>query len=190
MRIAVTGHRPNKLDNDYDLKGLLVEHIRYKIVEILNKEIPEGDMSARLITGMALGIDTLFAQIAVDMKIPFIAAVPFKGQDRMWIDKSKIKYDYLLRQAQYIVVTDMNPIKPLEYNEFIALPETPFTAKKMQDRNEWMVDQCDVLIAVWDGSSGGTKNCVDYAYHAYHNTKQIYVINPRDIEREIIATEI
>jgi uncharacterized phage-like protein YoqJ len=33
----------------------------------------------------------------------------------------------------------------------------------MQIRNEWMVDRCDKLIAVWDGSKGGTGNCVDYA---------------------------
>lgn len=26
-----------------------------------------------------------------------------------------------------------------------------------------MVDDCDSLLALWDGSSGGTKNCLDYA---------------------------
>jgi nucleoside 2-deoxyribosyltransferase len=26
-----------------------------------------------------------------------------------------------------------------------------------------MVDNCDTVVAVWNGTSGGTKNCIDYA---------------------------
>ena len=33
----------------------------------------------------------------------------------------------------------------------------------MQKRNEYMVDLTDKVIAVWDGSKGGTGNCVRYA---------------------------
>lgn len=38
-----------------------------------------------------------------------------------------------------------------------------YGVEKMQVRNEWMVDHCDLLVALWDGSSGGTGNCVRYA---------------------------
>ena len=42
-----------------------------------------------------------------------------------------------------------------------------YAAFKMQVRNEWMVDQLnpatDLLLAAWDGSPGGTGNCVKYA---------------------------
>lgn len=33
----------------------------------------------------------------------------------------------------------------------------------MQKRNEYMVDLSDKVIAVWNGKSGGTANCVKYA---------------------------
>jgi uncharacterized phage-like protein YoqJ len=33
----------------------------------------------------------------------------------------------------------------------------------MQRRNEWMVERADVILALWNGSSGGTANCVAYA---------------------------
>ena len=33
----------------------------------------------------------------------------------------------------------------------------------MQRRNEFMVDNADMVLAYHDGSEGGTKNCVDYA---------------------------
>jgi uncharacterized phage-like protein YoqJ len=30
-------------------------------------------------------------------------------------------------------------------------------------RNEWMIDHANVVVAVWDGTSGGTANAVKYA---------------------------
>jgi uncharacterized phage-like protein YoqJ len=48
----------------------------------------------------------------------------------------------------------------------------------MQDRNIWMVDHCDALIAVWDGTSGGTANCVRYAQKV---GKPIVFIDPYDL---------
>ena len=48
----------------------------------------------------------------------------------------------------------------------------------MQKRNEYMVDNCDLLIACWSGvKKGGTYNCVKYAIK---NNKRIIVINPND----------
>jgi uncharacterized phage-like protein YoqJ len=41
--------------------------------------------------------------------------------------------------------------------------DAPYRAELMQIRNEWMVDRCDLLIAVWNGTPGGTANCVAYA---------------------------
>ena len=41
---------------------------------------------------------------------------------------------------------------------------SPSPSKKAFDlRNRAMVDDCDLLIAIWDGSPGGTANCVEYA---------------------------
>ena len=33
----------------------------------------------------------------------------------------------------------------------------------MQKRNRYMVDNSDIVIAVWDGTPGGTENTVRYA---------------------------
>ncbi len=48
----------------------------------------------------------------------------------------------------------------------------------MDKRNKWMVDNCDLLIAVWNGTSGGTANCVNYAKSI---NKQIIIINPNSL---------
>jgi len=49
----------------------------------------------------------------------------------------------------------------------------------MNERNIWMVDNCDFLISVWDGTSGGTKNCVDYAIS---KKKDIIRIDPKNMQ--------
>lgn len=47
----------------------------------------------------------------------------------------------------------------------------------MQNRNKKMVDACDKLIAIFDGTNGGTANCVNYAKYI---NKEIIIINPKN----------
>jgi uncharacterized phage-like protein YoqJ len=110
----------------------------------------------RVITGMALGWDQAIAQACVDLKIPFSAAVPFNGQELTWPRAAQDRYHRLLGQAQEVVIVSDGDYAP----------------EKMQVRNQWMVDNCDVLLALYDGSSGGTANCVRYA-----EGKSVPVIN-------------
>jgi uncharacterized phage-like protein YoqJ len=51
----------------------------------------------------------------------------------------------------------------------------------MQDRNKWMVDHCDALVAIWNGTSGGTANCVKYALSV---NKPIVMINPKNLVKD------
>jgi len=53
----------------------------------------------------------------------------------------------------------------------------------MQKRNEWMVDHSDYVIAVWDGSKGGTGNCVKYAIK---QEKEILQLNPKTLEKKVL----
>ena len=48
-------------------------------------------------------------------------------------------------------------------DEVFYVTEEEYKPYLMQRRNIWMVDESDYVIAVWDGSSGGTGNCVKYA---------------------------
>lgn len=139
--IAVTGHRPDKLGG-YDFsnsKRIWVrDQLRYKLLE-LKPEL--------CISGMALGVDQDFAYVCIEMAIPFIAAIPFLGQEGAWPKESQEFYKELLKHASKQVIVS----------------EGGYAAFKMQKRNKWMVDNCDKLIAVWDGTEGGTGNCVKYA---------------------------
>lgn len=135
-----TGHRPPKL-------GGYMLHAKAQVLElaviVLSKLMP-----TQLISGMALGWDMALADAANTLNIPYIAAVPFEGQDSRWTGKDKKYYMHLLKGACQVV----------------HVCDPGFAAWKMQKRNEWMVDNAEVVLALWDGvEQGGTWNCVRYA---------------------------
>lgn len=142
--MAVTGHRPDKLGNEYSYDGPYSAYIGGEMDRILLEYKP-----IQIISGMALGVDTLWAVSGLYLNIPLLAAIPFKGQEGNWFDGSKDIFNAILNHK---FCTE----------KFICEPG--YAAWKMQKRNEWMVDHCDILVAVWDGvEDGGTWNCIKYA---------------------------
>lgn len=154
MIVAFTGHRPDKLGG-YKLPNDTYIKVCRDIDKALRELKPD-----KVITGMALGVDQWAAMIAYKLKIPFIAAIPFENQESNWPEKSQRAYRLL---------------RKLAIEEVIVSPGS-YSIDKMQTRNVWMVDNCNKLIAVWDGSKGGTSNCVKYAESI---DRDIYYINPR-----------
>jgi uncharacterized phage-like protein YoqJ len=152
MIVAGTGHRPPKLGGytTYAWQRLLLTAER--AIELLEPD--------QIITGMALGWDQALATQALEMGIPYIAAVPFKGQENMWPESSKRQYHHLLHYAHSV----------------ITVCEGGYSAASMQRRNEWMVNNCHVVLALWDGSAGGTANCVNYAKHVKRPMKNAWPI--------------
>jgi uncharacterized phage-like protein YoqJ len=139
MIIAGTGHRPAKLGG-YD------PHIAKRLIDIASDALVTHQAST-VISGMALGWDMAVAEAAINLDIPFHAYIPFAGQELVWPMSSKLVYNSLLRKAQQVIICS----------------EGDFSKRAMQIRNERMVDNCDMLIALWDGSNGGTANCLMYA---------------------------
>lgn len=139
MIIAGTGHRPNKL-------GGYSQSAQNKLVKIAEDWLIEHKPE-KILSGMAIGWDQALAIAAVKQEIPFIAVVPFKGQERMWSKDSIMVYNALLLLAKDIVVVSQGD----------------YSYEKMQLRNQYLVDNSDKILAMYDGSEGGTRNCIAYA---------------------------
>jgi uncharacterized phage-like protein YoqJ len=161
MKIAVTGHRPGKLGNEWEGIGYYSDKIRSYLQSIINQYYEDNQLT--LITGMALGVDMIWAELAIDNDLPFIAAIPCIGHEMKWSNSQQTRYHLILNHP----LCDKRIITPSMYNPSV-----------MQVRNEWMVDACDLLVGVWDGSSGGTANCVNYAMK---HEKKLVLMNPDDI---------
>ena len=137
-----TGHRPEKLTRpEEEVKSWLEEQIR----EAYNTGY------TTFITGMARGVD-LWAGIIVlrlkaeGMPIHLVCASPYPEFENRWAGKWQQLYHEVLSGSDAIV--------------FIS---PSYSRSCFQRRNEWMVDHSSRLIAVYNGTSGGTRNTIEYA---------------------------
>lgn len=154
MIVSFTGHRPSKLGG-YNPPNKIFNYITNELKRTLLELKP-----TKAVSGMALGWDQWAAEICLVLQIPLVAAIPFAGQEKIWPQSSKDIYYQLLKQA----------------TETVIVCEGGYAPWKMQKRNTYMVDNCDLLIACYDGTSGGTHNCIEYAKSL---NKDILVINPK-----------
>lgn len=161
MIISFSGHRPDKLPNKetgYKLPNPTYNYICRETEKLLLQIKPD-----KCISGMALGFDQYAAFVCTKLGIPFIAAVPHIGQESIWPEHSKKIYSTLLKKAAEVVIVS----------------DGGYTAWKMQTRNQWMINHCDQVIACWDGTPGGTHNCLQYATQ---QKKVIHIIDPNHKE--------
>lgn len=148
FHLAVTGHRPDKFSPTSNPRdGYKIPNPYYDLVMLLAAEALQRIKPDYVLTGMSLGFDQWIADLCVALGIPFVAALPFAGQEQKWPPQSQAKYHLLLSKA---------------YAKYIVCAGG-YESWKMQKRNEWMVDSCHKVLAAWNGSSGGTANCITYA---------------------------
>lgn len=144
--LAATGHRPKDIftKDHYSStnKRALVNFVKERI-----KEIQTTSNVTKIISGGALGWDQAIAWAAVELKIPFIMALPFPDMDSKWVEDSKKEFKMLLDRASEVVTL-----------------EKEYSNKAYYTRDKYMVDNCDLLIAFYNGSdSGGTAITIKYA---------------------------
>lgn len=140
MIICGTGHRPNKL-------GGYSPEVFDKLKTLAHMYLCVATDLEGVISGGALGWDQALAAAALDLNIPTTLALPFLGFENRWPRDSQFQLEGLMYRAAHV--------------QYICAEG--YAGWKMQKRNEWMVDNSDKVLALWDGSTGGTGNCVAYA---------------------------
>lgn len=156
MRVAFTGHRPNKLGGYDHINPIFAE----RTIACLTKLQAEEPITVAY-NGLALGYDQLALTICLNMGIPVIGCIPILGQDSRWPIKSRTHYQKLLTQVETVKIYE-EIYSDTEYWRAKRARGTSFY-HLMQIRNEYMVDNADVVIGCWDGTTGGTYNCLMYA---------------------------
>ena len=148
LRVSFTGHRPEKLpyfSEDDPMCVQLKERLKNRITRLIE------DGAEEFCSGMALGVDTWAAEIVLELKedypqIRLTAVIPCPEQAIRWRDEDKARYQSILDRCDRSITTSPH-----------------YTRGCMHNRNRARVDMCDVLIAVFDGTKGGTMMTVDYA---------------------------
>ena len=134
--VAGTGHRPEDAEPESWVRTKARVKLQYT------------DGVSTFICGMASGFDLWAADEARLLGLEVWAARPWAGHTPRRGDEEL--YQRILDYASRVVAVD-------EAEEYRG----PWVYQK---RNEWMVDNADVVMAYWSGvEKGGTYNCVKYA---------------------------
>ena len=141
-RCCFTGHRPDKLKIPEERLTVLLE------AEIRNA-IANGFTT--YITGMARGTDLVAAEIVLrlreqDDRLKLICALPHPGFGLHWGGGWTERFQRVLAAA--------------DLSRCIC---PKFSYASYQARNEWMCRHSSLVLGVFNGEPGGTKNTLDYA---------------------------
>ena len=166
MVICVTGHRPDKL------YGYELSDWRYMVLKEKLKTILKENNCSEAISGMALGVDTVFALAVLELKlegypIQLHCAIPCQNQDKFWKQPDKDRYHMILEKADIVTMVTY----------------APYTPSCMQQRNEYMTDYQAKRFAKYllQGTYFEMAHLFDAAYksdkpdlHGSYSTTNIY----------------
>ena len=98
---------------------------------------------------MARGCDLYFGELVLEVKrdwpdITLEAAVPCPTQADAWPAEERARWQRLLENCDYETMV-----------------QNQYSPGCMMRRNRYMVDHASLLIAVYDGQSGGTRSTVN-----------------------------
>lgn len=130
------------------------------------------------LSGMALGVDqdAMKAWLEMAGRGPaIVAVVPFPGQEKRWPKQSQQLYNELLREwvAGTVYVSEVPPKDDAE------------ARRMMHARDEWVCCAADEMIAVYDGTAGGTGHT--FSYWQRLSGPRAIRIDPRDLRAELDA---
>lgn len=144
-----TGHRPEKLPwgkNEKDPRCLMLKARLRDAVEVA---FAEG--KRHFICGMARGCDFYFAEAVIALRrrepeVTLEAAIPCAAQSASWSQQQRERWARLVEACD---------------RRFVL--QDAYTPDCMHRRNRYMVEHSSLVIAVYDGSDGGTRRTLEYA---------------------------
>lgn len=173
LHIALTGHRPNKLAG-YDIEQPPYKQLQADLESFIGIQLEKYDKVV-CHSGLALGADTIWSKAILSMRdthpgrVKFHAEVPMLSQPSVWFNERDINFWH-----EQMDLADEQTI--YGHLEGLSKEERKYKAIKLLDeRNKGMINHSDMLLAVWDGSKGGTYNAVTYAKKQGVKT---YIIKP------------
>lgn len=144
-----TGHRPEKLPWGYDERDPRCLALKARLDRAVEEAWEKG--MRHFICGMAQGADFYFCEAALALRarrpgVTVEAAIPCEEQASRWPEADRERYFRLVEQCDYETMVQRH-----------------YDRGCMLRRNRYMVDRSAMLIAVYDGTLGGTMYTLQYA---------------------------
>jgi hypothetical protein len=157
MRLGISGHQ--------DISPEIVSYVKPILTRLVNdqKDPVVG------VSSLAAGADQLFGSVVLETDGSLHAIIPCDGYERTFTDAQALnQFRSLLARAETI--------------ETLPYPEP--SEEAFLEAGRRVVDNSDLLIAVWDGKpaagKGGTADVVEYAHD---KNRQVRVVWPPGVSR-------
>lgn len=172
---AVTGHRPTRFKWKYNENNNGCKRLKKRMQEQFIALYEKG--VRRFLVDGALGVDQWAGEIILRLKeqpeyrdMELVVVMPYPGHDEQWDARSRERLAFLIRHSM----------------EHITVGQRVCKESYIQ-RNHYMVDHADCLLAVYDGERklrSGTMQTVNYA-----RSKGISIISIHP-DTAVITTQI
>lgn len=144
-----TGHRPGKLPWGWDEDDPRCQDLKGSIARELDGLYRRG--YRHFLSGMAQGCDLYFAEAVLALRqarpdVTLEGAVPFPGQADRWPPQDRLRWRAVLDAC------DVETVVQRHYDRFCMLR-----------RDRYLVNRSGCILAVFDGSPGGTRYTLNYA---------------------------
>lgn len=134
--LVVLGHKPTELGGYGD--NPLAEAVRDRLARIIEAK---GELYDDLVvvTGLRLGAETLAAEAALEVGVPFVAVLPYPEPHSMWPPAAQAHFEHLLDQAREVITLQQ------------AVPGSRQEAgAALARRDAWLARNATEAILVWD----------------------------------------
>ncbi len=147
--VCFTGHRPEKLPWGSDESDPRCRKLKITLADVLDTLYAEG--FRHFFCGMAAGADMYAGEAVVALReehpdVMLTAVIPFQGQERRLSKSLRERYFRLAEESDELVVLHSEHVPGC-----------------MMERNRYMVDRSGLLVTIYDGRPGGTRNTRNYA---------------------------
>ncbi|MEW6492052.1 MAG: hypothetical protein AB1589_05820 [Cyanobacteriota bacterium] len=137
-------HRPNQLGGFDNHALTLLTNFAY---EALTQYQP-----SKVISDLTLGWNIALAQVALELQIPLIVAIPCCNQSNPWSGPFPQLYSSILSRADFIVQQNI-----------------PWSKSAVTQFTFRVIDHCDLILAIWSDSIASysepiQRDCIHYAH--------------------------
>lgn len=150
LNCCFTGYRPAKFPFKFSADDPRYAAFENSLLEAIFSLPKENCFT--FYTGMAMGFDILAAEMVLLLKekgdcvVNLICVLPFKNQTAGWDEDWKKRYDNVLKNADEVILLSEEYYKGCYFK-----------------RNNFMVDNSDLVLTYFDGAPGGTAATLKYA---------------------------
>lgn len=136
--LVVLGLQPTGLGgyDENDISGA----VRRRLAEIIEAK-HQVDPDLVVLSGLRLGAETLGAEAAKSVGVPYVAVLPYPDPDARWPSDSRRRFAALVEGAAAVVQLERK-----------APASTQRAGQSMDRRNSWFRQVADEALIVWDGA--------------------------------------